>query len=119
MKNTIKNLNKNILLLTKLFVAVTALAHGGDDEDTTRQSVATQVASAPNVSSAVSAEHDLKLTADLDDFPNLHPLLVHFAIVLLLVGASLQGRRPMFTPCARQLPGLLSLLRLPVYWRLI
>jgi uncharacterized membrane protein len=96
MKNTIKNLNKRIVLLAMLFVAVTALAYGGNDEDTTRQSAATQVASAPNVPSTVSAEHDLELTADLDDFPNLHPLVVHFAIVLLLVGASLQAANVYF-----------------------
>lgn len=33
--------------------------------------------------------HDMKVTADLDDFPNLHPLIVHFPIVLLIIGAFL------------------------------
>jgi uncharacterized membrane protein len=31
-----------------------------------------------------------KLTADFDDFPTLHPLIVHFAIVLIIVAAGLQ-----------------------------
>lgn len=31
-----------------------------------------------------------KLTADLSDFPSLHPLIVHFAIVLIIVAAGLQ-----------------------------
>ena len=31
-----------------------------------------------------------KVTADLDDFPTLHPLIVHFAIVLIIVAAGLQ-----------------------------
>jgi uncharacterized membrane protein len=30
-----------------------------------------------------------KVTADLDDFPTLHPLIVHFAIVLIIVAAGL------------------------------
>src|SRR5260221_7611007 len=31
-----------------------------------------------------------KVRADLDDFPTLHPLIVHFAIVLIIVAAGLQ-----------------------------
>lgn len=31
-----------------------------------------------------------KVTADLKDFPTLHPLIVHFAIVLIIVAAGLQ-----------------------------
>lgn len=31
-----------------------------------------------------------KITADLADFPTLHPLIVHFAIVLIIVAAGLQ-----------------------------
>lgn len=35
------------------------------------------------------AHHEKKVTADLADFPTIHPLIVHFAIVLLIVGAIL------------------------------
>lgn len=31
-----------------------------------------------------------KVTAEMDDFPSLHPLIVHFAIVLIVVAAFLQ-----------------------------
>ncbi|MBX2900695.1 MAG: hypothetical protein KF775_13660 [Cyclobacteriaceae bacterium] len=31
-----------------------------------------------------------KVKADLDDFPTLHPLIVHFAIVLIIVAAGMQ-----------------------------
>lgn len=33
---------------------------------------------------------DRQVTADLGDFPSLHPLIVHFAIVLIVVAAALQ-----------------------------
>lgn len=36
------------------------------------------------------ASNQSKVTADLDDFPTLHPLIVHFAIVLIIVAAALQ-----------------------------
>lgn len=34
--------------------------------------------------------NESKVTADLKDFPTLHPLIVHFAIVLIIVAAGLQ-----------------------------
>ncbi|AYB35651.1 hypothetical protein [Chryseolinea soli] len=36
------------------------------------------------------ANNPSKVTADLGDFPTLHPLIVHFAIVLIMVAAVLQ-----------------------------
>jgi len=36
------------------------------------------------------AKNPSKVTADLGDFPTLHPLIVHFAIVLIIVAAILQ-----------------------------
>jgi uncharacterized membrane protein len=35
-------------------------------------------------------DHNKPVKADLDDFPSLHPLIVHFAIVLILIAALLQ-----------------------------
>lgn len=36
------------------------------------------------------ASNQSKVTANLDDFPTLHPLIVHFAIVLIIVAAAIQ-----------------------------
>lgn len=36
------------------------------------------------------ASNQSKITADLDDFPTLHPLIVHFAIVLIILAAAIQ-----------------------------
>lgn len=36
------------------------------------------------------AHNEKKVTADLADFPSLHPMIVHFAIVLIMVAAGLQ-----------------------------
>ena len=68
MKNVSKHLNKVTALMLTLFFAATAYAHEGDPV----------AGSSGNVA------------ASLDEFPNLHPLVVHFAIVLILVGAVLQ-----------------------------
>lgn len=35
-------------------------------------------------------QDEKKVTADLDDFPSIHPLIVHFAIVLIIIAAAIQ-----------------------------
>lgn len=69
MKNVSKRLNKVTVLLLTLFFAATAYAHEGDQS---------------------GGGNSGNIAASLDEFPNLHPLVVHFAIVLILVGAVLQ-----------------------------
>ncbi|WP_373515302.1 hypothetical protein [Persicitalea sp.] len=64
-----KRLNSGIAFLSTLFFSLAAYAHDGDH-------------SGGGGSGSVAA--------GLDEFPNLHPLVVHFAIVLILVGAVLQ-----------------------------
>lgn len=85
------------LCILILFIYVTpALAHKGlgqgqDSTNTNMEGMDHQRMSADTVSQLVVMPHDeSKLTADLSDFPTLHPLIVHFAIVLILVAAGLQ-----------------------------
>ena len=67
------------------------LGQGQDSTKTNREGMDHQQMSADTVSQPVVMPHDeSKLTADLSDFPTLHPLIVHFAIVLILVAAGLQ-----------------------------
>lgn len=85
------------LCILILFIYVTpALAHKGlgqgqDSTNTNMEGMDHQQMSADTVSQPEVMPHDeSKLTADLSDFPTLHPLIVHFAIVLILVAAGLQ-----------------------------
>ena len=84
------------------FITKAAFAHNGHkgNQDSLLQTTADTVQH-PVIEAAaadhleVSGEkfdhsHEKKITADLGDFPNLHPMIVHFAIVLLIVGAFLQ-----------------------------
>ncbi len=85
-----------------LFSTTIALAHDGHEEkqdstsqmstDTIQQHLSEKTAAADFEVSAAHqhTEHEKKVTADLADFPSLHPLIVHFAIVLLIIGALLQ-----------------------------
>lgn len=80
-----------------MFVCATfAVAHGGKNhkKDSTAQ---TDTTKQEHVQEDTIHHHDdgmkpdeSKVTADLDDFPSLHPLIVHFAIVLIIVAAALQ-----------------------------
>lgn len=66
MKNASKSQSAGLTILTSLTLSVAAYAQESD----------------PGGGGNVAAS--------LDEFPNLHPLIVHFAIVLILVGAVLQ-----------------------------
>lgn len=86
-----------LLSLLFLFVCATfAVAHGGEkhEKDSTAQADTTKK---EHVREDTVHHHDegmkpdeSKITADLEDFPSLHPLIVHFAIVLIIVAAALQ-----------------------------
>lgn len=86
-----------ILSLLLLFVCATfAAAHGGKKhkKDSTAQADTTKQ---EHIQQDTVHHHDegmkpdeSKVTAGLDDFPSLHPLIVHFAIVLIIVAAALQ-----------------------------
>ena len=100
-----KNILKAVVLL--LFTTATVSAHDGhkSKQDSTAQQADTVMTTPTSeadqsehehTSEADShdahpqdAHHEKKVTADLADFPTIHPLIVHFAIVLLIVGAFL------------------------------
>ena len=71
-----------------------AIAHGGKKhkKDSTAQTDSAQHQKGDTIHHHDDAKQvdQSKVTADLDDFPSLHPLIVHFAIVLILVAAAMQ-----------------------------
>ena len=69
MKNVSKILNTGAATLAVSLLSLGAYAHEGDQS---------------------GGGNSGNIAASLDEFPNLHPLVVHFAIVLILVGAVLQ-----------------------------
>lgn len=91
---------KTILLSTLiLFVSVSVtLAHGGKKHKKDSIKTADSIAMTQQQVAADTAQHheatmtpdEKKVTADLADFPTIHPLIVHFAIVLIIVAAGIQ-----------------------------
>ena len=91
-----------IYFLSLLFLLVCAtfvVAHGGEKhkKDSTSQADSAKQEHGKHVQGDTVHHHDegmkpdqSKVTADLEDFPSLHPLIVHFAIVLIIVAAALQ-----------------------------
>ena len=91
-----------ILSLAFLFVLTGAMAHGGEKhkKDSTKapmDSTMNMGEEKEHVAGDTTHHHDegmkvdeSKVTADLKDFPTPHPLIVHFAIVLILVAAGMQ-----------------------------
>lgn len=77
---------------------VVAIAHGGKKhkQDSAAQADSANISNA-HVQGDTVHHHDeamqpdeSKVTAELGDFPSLHPLIVHFAIVLIILAAALQ-----------------------------
>ncbi|MEO7989287.1 MAG: hypothetical protein ABI663_07080 [Chryseolinea sp.] len=82
-----------LLFAFMLFAFMQVKAHEGHKKKT-QDSTATQ---AEHVQGDTVHHHDdamaidkSKVTADLDDFPSLHPLIVHFAISLIIIAAAIQ-----------------------------
>lgn len=88
-----------IILAAIHFMPLQVKAHGGKKHkkdsiqvtiDSTSQEQTTSIDTVRQSSNEQSAVDPRKVTATLDDFPSLHPMIVHFAIVLILVAAVLQ-----------------------------
>lgn len=87
-----------ISALLVLACYTTTMAHGGKKhkKDSTVQ-VDSAKQDGEHIQGDTTHHHDegmkpdeSKVTAELEDFPSLHPLIVHFAIVLIIVAAALQ-----------------------------
>lgn len=89
---------KTFLILVALILASVALshAHGGKKhkKDSVKQDASiVKSDSAQHHHTHEDQDHQLDkpVKAELDDFPSLHPLIVHFAIVMLIIAAILQA----------------------------
>lgn len=92
MKKLIKVLLAAIMLL---FISQPSFAHDPQKHEKAEQpeTSADTVAQPPQASTdtAMHEEHEHATTIEsLDEFPNYHPLVVHFPIVLLLIAAAMQ-----------------------------
>lgn len=89
-------------IITALLVLASCtitMAHGGKKhkKDSTAQADSAKQENGEHIQGDTTHHHDegmkpdeSKVTAELGDFPSLHPLIVHFAIVLIIVAAALQ-----------------------------
>lgn len=88
-----------LICIVALFASTTMLvAHGGKKHKKDSVKVADSVAKLQeHIVGDTVHHHDegmkvdqSKVSADLDDFPSIHPLIVHFAIALIVVAAIIQ-----------------------------
>ena len=87
-----KSLSAALIALLMSF-SVIAFAHGGKDHKKDSSAQTSQDSSHQHVDTAGPSAHIAGHHADtppLDNFPNLHPLIVHFPIVLLIIAALMQ-----------------------------
>lgn len=96
-----KNKTLFLILTMLLMVGNTVFAHGDEDHREKQQDTTTIEADAQEMDSSIShglqeRNHHLKIEeseiveAEMSDFSNLHPLVVHFPIVLLLLAVITQ-----------------------------
>lgn len=78
-------------------VGTTLLAHGGKKHKKDSTKTADSTLAVSQHEGDTTHHHDegmkvdeSKVTADFGDFPSIHPLIVHFAIVLIIVAAGIQ-----------------------------
>ena len=94
-------MKQRIFIFAFLLVSFIAFSHGGKKhkKDSTKATMDStmKMGEEAHVQGDTVHHHDegmkvdeSQVTADLDDFPTLHPLIVHFAIVLIIVAAGLQ-----------------------------
>lgn len=94
-------MKSSILCLLLTVLAIGTFAHGGKkhkkdsasaQQDSTRviQENAEKLAAPVHIHSEDGKRQESAITAELADFPTLHPMIVHFAIVLIIVAAVIQ-----------------------------
>ncbi|MEQ9442758.1 MAG: hypothetical protein RIG62_27200 [Cyclobacteriaceae bacterium] len=87
----------HLILSLLLFCSFSLKAHEGENQT---DSATTQPAAEESYDQSNSEQHvsetSEEVTASFDEFPNLHPLIVHFPIVLLLVAVILSLANSIF-----------------------
>ncbi len=90
---------KKVIILSFLFISCLSLnivfAHGGEDHKPKKQDTLSVQENQMHQDDMANMDHAVMMEskvihAEMDDFSNLHPLVVHFPIVLLLLAFVLQ-----------------------------
>ena len=83
-------------LIVTVFTSSQSIAHDGNHETDSVKTDTTMVGAQSHGSDPThNDDHEMavkgsKVEAGMEDFPTLHPLIVHFAIVLIIVAAGMQ-----------------------------